>query len=83
MPIRCECGVRQPSFGLPEEDRSPARWCSVCPAKPPTAVNVTGKRCECGARQPSFGLPGEGRSSARWCSACPGKPGNAVDVYSK
>ena len=79
---RCECGSRQPSFGLPgASGMKDARWCSQCPSKPDIVVDVKHKRCECGSHFPSFGLPeSSGSKAARWCSQCPSKPINALDV---
>ena len=82
---RCECGSRQPSFGIPGTiGRKAARWCSQCPSKPNNAVDVRNKRCECGSCHPTFGLPEtSGWKAARWCLQCPSKPNNAVDVVNK
>eukprot|EP00951_Prasinocladus_malaysianus_P017152 scaffold134975_cov35-Prasinocladus_malaysianus.AAC.1 len=66
----CECGARVPTFGLPGEKSTAARWCSRCPSKSPDAVDVvTSRRCRCGASTPSYGLPGETRASARYGSS--------------
>ena len=43
---RCLCGMSMsPSFGLPGEPKSAARWCSKCPEKPPSAVDIKSRRC--------------------------------------
>ena len=64
----CECGRVMPSFGLPGQHPRDAKWCHICPTRPPESVNVvTTKRCECGkASKPTMGLQGDAPSQARW-----------------
>ena len=84
MPLRSSS--TNPSFGLPGGPTTAARWCSKCPEKPSSAVNVvvSSRRCLCGSSTtPHLGLPGEPATAARWCSKCPEKPSNAVDIKSR
>eukprot|EP00873_Tetraselmis_striata_P029961 jgi/Tetstr1/450225/TSEL_037263.t1 len=47
----CLCGKRAPTLGLPGEGRSSARWCSACPFKHDTAVDMINKRPHCPSRR--------------------------------
>ena len=79
----CQCGAKQPTFGLPGEEPKDARCCSLCPTKPHQAINVVKKRCMCRAKRPTYALPGEEPKDARWCSLCPTKPRQAINVRDK
>lgn len=72
----CEdCGVKQPSFGLPSERK--ARWCVGCIKGHVGAVNVLKKKCEgCNVKAANYGLSTE--KKARWCAGC--APAKAANV---
>ena len=56
---RCECGKRIPCYGFLGQTSGEAKWCSVCPTRPPETFNIMRRRCECGATAtPKFGLQG-------------------------
>ena len=67
---KCEdCGLKQPTFGLPAEGGR-KRWCGGCAKGHAGAAAVGRTMCEgCGLKQPNFGLPAEG-GRKRWCGGC-------------
>lgn len=82
--------MTQPIYGIADNPVGPqgrpvkpkARWCSHCPGRPATAVNVVSRTCECGRARawladPSF--PGR----AIWCAVCPGRLPGALDTTGK
>jgi hypothetical protein len=54
-----------------------AKWCILCPSKPPNAVNTLSVQCPCG-KSATFAFPGGYR---KWCGEC--RPARAVNVVSK
>lgn len=75
---KCECGSKQPSFGLPG---GILKWCKDCPNISPDAINLKSKSCECKKHQASYYHPDE--KIAKWCAYCPNKPSIAISIRKK